>query len=129
MAKSTFGVIRGGRNSGPPATQAEIAAFDFGPLHVDSIKADRLKAANVCSNAIHAALVISLEIAALGKDELVARVREHYEAFGPGLIQLAHAADDARRAQELIMAAETRLAVALAVVEPNEDSPDDSSRA
>ena len=119
-AKSNFAVIRGGRNSGPPATQTEIAAIEFTPLNAGTTKAERTEACRKASHAIHEALIFSVEIGVLDKDDLVQKVRNEYEAFGSALLFFIKVLDDVRAVQEMIMAAETRLAVALAIVEPDE---------
>ncbi len=123
MAKATgnFALIHGGRNSGPPATQAEIAAVEFSPLNPGTTKERRLAAAQKVTDEIYKALVLSLEIGSLDKDALIAKVREGYEAFGSLLLSLTHTADNVRLVQETIMAAETRLAVAFSVIEPEEE--------
>jgi hypothetical protein len=65
--------------------------------------------------------VIAREIAVMEKAELINKVDEKYEVFGPFLRQLADAKDGARALMELIGTAEIRLAVALANVEGDED--------
>lgn len=53
----------------------------------------------------------------MDKSELIERVSDKHEQFGPFLMQLAYAKDKARVMMELIGTAEVRLAVALANVD------------
>ena len=67
--------------------------------------------------------VAAAEIVAMEKTELIARVDEHYDVFGPLLMQLAEATNDPKLLVDVIQAAECRLAVALANVEGGKSEP------
>jgi hypothetical protein len=53
------------------------------------------------------------------KSELIQTVDKRYDTLGPALMAFAEAANDAETVRKLLTAAETRLAMALAVVEGN----------
>ena len=63
--------------------------------------------------------VIAGEICALGKEQLVERVRQQHEVLGSALMPLADLHERLTALCEIIAAAEARLAAALAVVEAN----------
>jgi hypothetical protein len=114
-----------GTKGGPPATHAQIAAFEF-----KSIKAlramdakQRMQRGHELIESLRGFLVIAGEIVSDDKAELITKVRTQYHVFGELLMDLAHAADRARTVLETITAAEARLAVALANIEPDDDEP------
>jgi hypothetical protein len=100
---------------GSAATVEEIAAVEFAAMKQfrGLTRAERLRKIHD----VWPMAALAIEIVGLNKSELVARVAEKYESFGPALMRLAHAADRAKVQLDLISAAECRLAVALAVVE------------
>jgi hypothetical protein len=59
----------------------------FSPIEPFTTTEERREAARLCAQKILAALVNSLEITALSKDELIQKVRDYYEVFGPGLME------------------------------------------
>jgi len=120
--RSQFDTVDGGKDKGPPATSAQIAAFEFKSIRQfqGMTKEKRLKLAHENADILRAMAVVAIEIVALDKSELIAKVRENYDKFGPFLMELAHARDHAQAFMEFIGSAETRLAVALAVVEGDE---------
>ena len=61
--------------------------------------------------------VVAVEIIAMTKKELVDHVAGDLEKWGPSLMALAEAHDDAKALCEIIGTAEARLAVAVATVE------------
>ncbi|MDB5599355.1 MAG: hypothetical protein JWN71_1399 [Xanthobacteraceae bacterium] len=107
---------------GSPATVDQIAAMDFAAVkeYRGLTKVERLKKLHRAADYVRALAVIASEIVAMEKPELVAKVDDKYEQFGPFLMELAHAKDTARELMEMIGAAEIRLAIALANVEADE---------
>lgn len=104
---------------GKPATIAEMAQVEFRALkalrglsHQDIAE----KFGNVIEF-LGPMTVAAAEVVALEKPELIAKVGDHYDVFGPLLMQLAEATKDAKLLVDVIQAAECRLAVALANVE------------
>jgi hypothetical protein len=102
-----------------PATIAEIAEVEFGAIRelgrLSQVK--RIKRIHEIVDHVRAGAVIGVEIATMDKAELVAKVAEKLDLWGPSLMELAHAHELANTLREIISAAEHRLAVALAVVE------------
>jgi len=112
-----------GGADGPLATVEEMAAVGFRaePRFANvPLVALRAMADNIYRRAVIAAVVCSFE-----KDALVEFVAEHPDTVGPWLMELADAALDAHALADTIGSAEARLAVALAVVEGDDDGPDD----
>jgi hypothetical protein len=107
----------------PGATHAEIAALDFAAEQFNITKAQRIERAREMTESIHGAMLIALELLVLDKSALVARVREEHDELGAALLPLASACDAAETLRDLIGSAECRLAVALANVEPDEETP------
>ena len=66
--------------------------------------------------------VAAAELVGMEKGELITRVEEHHDVFGPMLTSLSEAAADAKMLVDLCQAAECRLAVALANVEEDPES-------
>jgi hypothetical protein len=120
--------IAGGA-SGPPATVAEIAAFEFGAIKEfrGLTKAERLRKTHSIADGVRAMAVLAAEIVAMDKPKLIAKVSEKYDVLGALLMEFAEAADDAKALLEIIQSAEARLAVALAVVEGDPPPDDDGS--
>ncbi len=102
-----------------PATIAQIAAMEFAAMkeYRGLTKVERLKKIHGVTDDVRALAVLSCDILAMDKSELIKKVSDKYEQFGPFLMQLAYAKDNARALLELIGTAEVRLAVALANVE------------
>jgi hypothetical protein len=74
----------------------------------------------LATRAYHAALVAS-ELCARDKADVIRLVREKYDTFGPALMELAEAAGDTAALLEVIRSGESRLMVALAVIEGEPD--------
>lgn len=106
-------------NKSAPATAANISMLEFKAvkrLRGLSSK-QRIKKAHAIADSLRPMSVIALEIVVCEKAELIAKVQAGHDTFGPFLMELAHAKDNARALMEVLEAAEMRLAVALAVVE------------
>jgi hypothetical protein len=115
----------------PPATIEQIAAIEFMaiPELARMSKAQRKDNAKAMASRVWNAAAVAAEFVSLDKVELVKRVAEKPDYYGPMLMEFAYAADDARALLEVIQACETRLAVALAVVEGDEPpDPDDGEK-
>jgi hypothetical protein len=108
-----------------PATQAEIAAMEFEPIAAwrNVPTEDRVARHRQISSQLYQFSVIAGQIVSFEKAELVQKMRDEYDLFGPMLMQLVDAGETAKGIVELLSAAETRLAVALANVEPDPDAP------
>jgi hypothetical protein len=106
-------------NPGKPASVTEIAALEFAAVKEfrGLTKVERLKKVHGFADNVRALAVLSVEIVAKDKTELIAVVTAKYEEFGPFLMQLANARDNASLLMDLIASAETRMAVALANIE------------
>ena len=102
-----------------PVTIARLASIEFPAIRElrGMTKVRRLKKLHSIADDVRAMAVIASEIVAMDKAELVANVDDKHEHFGPFFMQLARAGACARLLADLIVSAEVRLAVALAVVE------------
>lgn len=80
-------------------------------------KKERVKLTAGLADKVKLPAVVAVEIIAMTKKELVARVAGDYEKWGGSLLEFATAHDDAKALCEIIGSAEARLAVALATVE------------
>lgn len=104
---------------GEPATVAEIAQVEFRALK--ALRGLSRQDINAKFRDLIGFLgpmtIAAAEIVAMEKPELIARVDEHYDVFGPLLMQLAEATNAAKLVVDIVHAAECRLAVALANVE------------
>jgi hypothetical protein len=117
-------IINGGADE-PTATIEQMAAVEFLPIKLDSslTKSQKIERLNQRMDYARDWAGLATEIIELSKDELVAKVRAHYDVFGPMLMSMYEAAE-AVDVTSIFRAAETRLAIALAVVE-SEPPPDD----
>jgi hypothetical protein len=119
----TFTVIEGGKKA---ATVEQLAAMQFGAIGriARMPKAKRLKNLDDIAMNVRAFSLVAVEILVHDKAKLVELVAKDYDRFGPWLMELAHAAEDAEVLLNVLQSAEARLAVALAVVEGGGE-PDD----
>jgi hypothetical protein len=106
-----------------PLTQERLAAFEFESVRCfrHMSKEGRHRRAHDLVDAIRPMAVLAAEVCALEKHELVKKVEEHHGEWGPFLMMLAEAGKEAGALLDLLAAAEMRMAVALAIVEPNQD--------
>jgi len=116
-----------GRDGGPPATVEQIAALEFKAVSRLAAMPERKRMENMQALAQHVynAAVIAMDIVTHDKDALVKMVAEKHDEIGPWLMGLADAAGDARALRDIITSGETRLAVALAIVEGDDPDPPD----
>jgi hypothetical protein len=105
--------------NGRPATVQEIAQLEFraSKFFRGLSQRERIKKTHDIIDRMRPMAVLGAEIAAMSKPELIAKVDEEYETFGPFLMQLAHTTADAKALLDVLSSAECRLAVALANVE------------
>lgn len=115
--------VIGGNREQKAASVAEIAAVKFAAIKEfrGRTKMERLKRVHGIVDDVRALATVAAEIVAMNKEELIAKTSERYDQLGPLLMQLAHGRDDACLLMELIGSAETRLAVALANVEGEDE--------
>jgi hypothetical protein len=131
MSKPTLTVVSDVGNQ-RAATVAGIAAMEFDGVKGFARMPQEKRNANVrglATRAYHAALVAS-ELCARDKADVIRLVREKYDTFGPALMELAEAAGDTAALLEVIRSGESRLMVALAVIEGEPDwvPPDERGR-
>jgi hypothetical protein len=121
----TFKVIEGSKRK-KAATVEQIAAMQFGTVAriARMPKAKRRKNLDDIAMNVRAFSLVAVEILVHDKAKLVELVAKDYDRFGPWLMELAHAAEDAEVLLNVLQSAEARLAVALAVVEGGGE-PDD----
>jgi hypothetical protein len=109
---------------GKPATHTEVARLEFRALkqfrHLT--KTERIKKIHDTVDRVRPMAVLASEILTKQKPELITLVDEQYDKFGPFLMALAHARNDAKALADVIGAGEVRLASALANVEDDEDA-------
>jgi hypothetical protein len=108
---------------GKPVTHAEVAQLEFRALKQfrNLSKTERIQKIHDTVDRIRPMAVLASELLTKEKPELIALVDEQYdEKFGPFLMQLAHATNDAKALADVIGAAEVRLAAALANIEDDE---------
>jgi hypothetical protein len=119
-------VINSGTDE-PPATIEQMAAIEFKAASrlARMSKTKRTENLHAISMRVLQAACIACEFYARDKEEAIKMVAERYDIFGPALMELAKAADEARTLLEVIRTGEARLAVALAVVEGNTPPLDD----
>jgi hypothetical protein len=82
----------------------------------------RLMNAHACIDRVRPFHALAVELLALTRDELIAKVREDHETFGDMLLDFTEAVGDARAILELCSSAEIRLACAVANVELGADA-------
>jgi hypothetical protein len=126
----TFKVIEGSKRK-KAATVEQIAAMQFGTVaRIASMpKAKRRKNLDDIAMNVRAFSLVAVEILVHDKAKLVELVDQNYDRFGPWLMELAHAAEDAQVLLNVLQSAEARLAVALAVVEGGGERDDGSDGA
>jgi hypothetical protein len=109
-------------DGGPPATRAQIAALEFGPVQGlrDLSQRERLAELAELEESLHAPVLAAGEIIALDKAELIARTREPGDATEAVVTILADATARARGLVDVLISAECRLRVALANPEADE---------
>jgi hypothetical protein len=81
----------------------------------------RIKKAHAIVDRVRPMAVLAIEVVSMEKSDLIEAVEDKYEIFGQFLMDLADATKQARSLLEVISAAECRLAVALAVVEGDDN--------
>jgi hypothetical protein len=118
--------INGGAD-GPTATIEQIAAMEFkGASRLARMsRAERVENLHAMSSRVYQAATIACELYTRDKEDVIKLVAESFDKFGPALMELADAANDARALLDVISSGEARLAVALAVVEGNTEPPPD----
>ena len=123
----TFTVIEGDKKA---ATVDKIAALQFGAVARIALmpKAKRQKNLNDIAMNVRAFSLVAVEFLGHDKAKLVELVDQNYDRFGPWLMELTHAAEDAEVLLNVLQSAKARLAIALAVVEGGGE-PDDGSDA
>jgi hypothetical protein len=123
LANERLRVIDGGKNDGKPATVAEIAALQFDGVKEIAQLSERQRSKNLTGliQSVYAAAQIAGAIVTHDKAKLIEVVREEYDTFGPALMDLADAGANAQAILEVIRSGETRLAVALAVIEGDDE--------
>jgi len=117
-------------NNAKPATVAQIAAMEFEAVKEfrGLTRVRRLKKLHGIADDVRAMAVLASEILGLDKAELVEKINDKHETWGPFLMQLAYAKDNAKLLMDILAAAEARMAVALAVVEgPQMEAEGDAS--
>ena len=121
----TLTLIEGGKKV---ATVEQLAAMEFGAVGkiARMPKAKRLKNLDDIAMNVREFSLVASEIIVHDKAKLVELVDQNYDRFGPWLMELAHAAEDAQVLLKVLQSAEARLAIALAVVEGGGE-PDDGS--
>ena len=102
-----------------PVSVSQLAAMEFkGAKDIAAMSKDeRLRKIHGLVDNVRPMAVLAGELMAFDKDELIAKVAANIELHGPFLMALAHAGDDLKALQNIVMSAEMRLAVALANVE------------
>ena len=101
------------------ASVKQIAAMQFTALKDfrQQSKKKRVELTSGLVDKVKIPAVVAVEIIAMTKKELVDHVAGDLEKWGPSLMALAEAHDDAKALCDLIGTAEARLAVAVATVE------------
>jgi hypothetical protein len=109
-----------------PATIAKIAAFEFAAIHdfAAMSQEDRQRRGKEIAEQVRVMALLGLELLSMDKAAVIARVRDRYDVLSPWLMDLAHARESAEMLREIISSAECRLAVALAVVEGDDEDQD-----
>ncbi len=112
----------------PKMTVGELAAFEFkGVREFKGLsEKQRKRRAWIKADHIYRMAQLALTIVAMEKEELVTCVRKNYDTMAPALADFTQAGICAETIREIIISAEMRLAVALAVIdgdEPNDPPP------
>jgi hypothetical protein len=126
-----FRIINGSADQ-PPATIEQMAALEFVAVKRLACMSKEQRTQKISNMATYAyqMVTIAMEFCIRDKADLVQLLREEYDTFGPALMSLAEAREDARALLDVISMGEARLAVALAVVEGDtEPPPDDGGEA
>jgi hypothetical protein len=105
---------------GKPVTHTEVAQPRALKQFRNLSKTERIQKIHDTVDRIRPMAVLASELLTKEKPELIALVDEQYKKFGPFLMQLAHATNDAKALANVIGAAEVRLAAALANIEDDE---------
>jgi hypothetical protein len=123
LANESLRLINGGKNDGEPATVAEIAALQFDGVKELAQLSEKQRDKNLTGliQSVYAAAQIAGAIVTHDKAKLIEVVSEQYDTFGPALMELADARANAQATLEIIRSGEARLAVALAVIEGDDE--------
>ena len=107
-----------------PATIGEIASVEFLGLKdfFTMSKDQRLRDTEALIEQIRPMAILAVELLAFDKVELIAKVSSDCERWGPFLATLADAVDALKALQDIVSAAEARMAIALATIEGAHDS-------
>jgi hypothetical protein len=102
-----------------PATVAQIAATDFKAVKDFSevSKDERLRNTRGLIERVRLPALLAVEFLVFDKDELIAKAAADYDDFGSILMAIDNASDALEALQDIVTAAKTRLAIALANVE------------
>jgi hypothetical protein len=102
-----------------PATIAEISVIEFRAIKLfrGLSQHKRLTKSHALVDGVRPMAVAAAEVLAMTKEELIEKVDEGHDLFGPMLKWLSNAGTDAQAIVDVIRAAESRLAIALANVE------------
>jgi hypothetical protein len=116
-----------GRTNEPAATVEQIAAFEFKAVTkiAKMSKQKRIENLRALADSVYKMSVIAAGLVTHDKDALVKLVAEKHDIFGPWLMEMNKAADQAQALVDIIKSGEIRLAVALAIVEGPEPPDDD----
>ena len=111
--------IINGKDEGPPATIEQLAAMEFKGVKKLAQMPKEERTSNIRSLAmsVYQAAAVAGELYIRDKAEVVEMVREKYDTYDPALMELSDAGKDAEALLDIIRTGETRLAVALAIVE------------
>jgi len=107
-----------------PANIVEVASVEFQGLKgfFTMPKAERLQNTDALIDQIRPMAILAVELLAFEKVELIAKVSSDCERWGPFLATLADAVDALKALQDIVSAAEARMAIALATIEGAHDS-------
>jgi hypothetical protein len=102
-----------------PPTVSEIASVEFDALIglVAVSRDDRLRDINALIEQIRAGTIVSFELLGFAKTELIAKASADWHQWASFLSALADTIDSLKALQEIVGAAEARMAVALANIE------------
>jgi hypothetical protein len=110
--------------TGEPATTGEIASVEFQGLKdffFTMPRDERLQNTNALIDQIRPVAFLAVELLAFDRAELIAKVSSDFDRWGPFLPALADAADGLKALQDIVGAAEARMAVALANITGGHD--------
>jgi hypothetical protein len=115
----------------PPVTLEQLLPMQFAAVKEFKglSQEERIEHAHCKIDALRPIAVIAGEILANDKDELIEKVEANYDLWGPFLMSLHEASEDARALMQILSSAECRLAVAIAFVEGDDGGGDGEHKA